>query len=66
MSVRRGWFDRIVACGLEGKGTTSLEKEGVRSVSVEEVGRLFVRKMGEKLEGVEGVKKISEVDVVGE
>ncbi|KAF2271070.1 lipoyltransferase [Lojkania enalia] len=30
------WFDRIVACGLEGKRATSFEKEGVKGKSVEE------------------------------
>lgn len=29
VSTDLGWFGRIVACGLEGKRATSLEKEGV-------------------------------------
>lgn len=37
------WFFRqIVACGLEGKETTSLEGVGVGGVGVEEVARGFV------------------------
>jgi lipoate-protein ligase B len=43
------WFDRIVACGLEGKRTTSFEKEGVRDVGVERVGKTFVAEMAERL-----------------
>ncbi|KAF2235358.1 lipoate-protein ligase-like protein B [Viridothelium virens] len=44
------WFERIVACGLEGKKTTSLEAEGVRGGIVEEVGRAFVEEMASRLE----------------
>jgi lipoyl(octanoyl) transferase len=54
------WFDRIVACGLEGKRTTSFEKQGVgreRYGSVADVGRVFVEEMAKRLEGVEGVEK---------
>jgi lipoate-protein ligase B len=29
------WFDRIVACGLEGKQTTSLQNEGVKRIKEE-------------------------------
>ncbi|KAF2192518.1 lipoyltransferase [Zopfia rhizophila CBS 207.26] len=43
------WFDRIVACGLEGKRTTSFEKEGVIGKSVEEVGKVFVEEFGKTL-----------------
>ncbi|KAF2421811.1 lipoyltransferase [Tothia fuscella] len=59
-----GWFDRIVACGLEGKGTSSLERLGVR-VGVEEVGRVFVKVMAEELEGVEWVEGVEGVEGVG-
>ncbi|KAL9095803.1 MAG: hypothetical protein Q9165_001800 [Trypethelium subeluteriae] len=44
------WFQRIVACGLEGKKTTSLEAEGVRGRSVEEIGRAFVEEMASRLQ----------------
>ncbi|KAF2867253.1 lipoate-protein ligase-like protein B [Massariosphaeria phaeospora] len=46
------WFDRIVACGLEGKKTTSFEREGVEGETVENVGKAFVEELGRKL-GVE-------------
>ena len=36
------WFSRIVACGLEGKKTTTFAEEAVRGKSVEEVGKTFV------------------------
>ncbi|KKY22034.1 putative lipoate-protein ligase b [Diplodia seriata] len=43
------WFDRIVACGLEGKRTTSFESEGVVGKTVEEVARLFAQNLSERL-----------------
>ncbi|USW50691.1 Putative biotinyl protein ligase (BPL) and lipoyl protein ligase (LPL), catalytic [Septoria linicola] len=60
-----GWFDRIVGCGLEGKRTTSLERQGVRvEGGVEEVAKRFVRFFGERLEGVEErAVRIGEEDV---
>lgn len=54
------WFDRIVACGLEGKRTTSFAKEGVVGQSVEDVGDEFVRGVAERLEGVDGVERIGD------
>ncbi|USP82679.1 putative octanoyltransferase [Curvularia clavata] len=57
------WFDRIVACGLEGKRTTSLEKEGCEGLSVEGVGRVFVDEVAERLVGVEGVERVGEEEV---
>jgi lipoate-protein ligase B len=56
------WFDRIVACGLEGKRTTSLEKEGVRGKSVEEVGNSFVEEFRERL-GIEGIERVDEKEL---
>ena len=54
-----GWFDRIVACGLEGKGTTSLKQVGVRPVpGLEEVADVFVGELGRGLEGVESVERV--------
>ena len=64
VSTEMGWFERIAACGLEGKRTTSLELEGVRSVSVEDAGGVFVRSIGEAMEGVDAVVKVDE-GVVG-
>lgn len=63
VSTDIGWFERIVACGLDGKRTTSLELQGVKGVGVEEVGEVFVQKMEEALEGVDGVVKIGEEDI---
>ena len=58
-STELGWYGRIVACGLEGKGTTSLEREGV-SAGVEEVGEVFVREMSDGLSGVDMVTRVDE------
>ncbi|KAF8538434.1 hypothetical protein BDD12DRAFT_741297 [Trichophaea hybrida] len=49
------WFDRIVACGLEGKEATSFVKEGVKGVGVEEVAGRWTRCVAERL-GVEVVQ----------
>ncbi|KNG44220.1 lipoyl transferase [Stemphylium lycopersici] len=57
------WFERIVACGLEGKRTTSLEKEGVKGADVEGVAKVFVDEVAERLGGVEEVEKVSEEEV---
>ncbi|KAH9841291.1 hypothetical protein Tdes44962_MAKER07794 [Teratosphaeria destructans] len=58
------WFGRIVACGLEGKGTTSLEKEGVEPVpAVDEVSQVLVQSLAEGIKGVEAIETITEADV---
>ena len=62
-STELGWYGRIVACGLEGKGTTSLEREGV-SAGVEEVGEVFVRVMSDGLSGVDMVTRVDEQKLV--
>jgi lipoate-protein ligase B len=56
------WFDRIVACGLEGKRTTSLEKEGVKGKSVEELGNSFVEEFGKRL-GIDGIERVEEKEL---
>lgn len=56
------WFDRIVACGLEGKGATSFVREGVVGVDVEEVGDRFVKAMAESL-GCDTIEKKSREDI---
>lgn len=56
------WFERIVACGLEGKRTTSFEREGVEE-DVESVGDVFVKEVASRLEGVEGVERVGEEEV---
>lgn len=57
------WFDRIVACGLEGKRTTSFEREGVTGKSVEMVGDDYVKEIAGRLLGVEGVGRVREEEV---
>lgn len=42
-------FDRIVACGLAGKTTTSLAAEGARGATVEQAERLFVEEFSRLL-----------------
>ncbi|KAK4950431.1 hypothetical protein LTR10_011412 [Elasticomyces elasticus] len=58
VSTELGWFRRIVGCGLEGKGTTSLEREGVKGVGVEQVGVEFVRQLVKGMSGIEGIEKV--------
>jgi lipoate-protein ligase B len=43
------WFDRIVACGLPDKSTTSMANLGVKT-SVSEVSRVFSQEMAKALE----------------
>lgn len=70
------FFGLIVPCGLEGRGVTSLEGEGVRGVGgVEVAGRFvdaFVGRLKNGGEGggkvgevIEGVDRITEEDVLG-
>jgi len=59
-----GWFKRIVACGLEGKGTTSLSRQAVEPVpSAEMVGSVFVEKLANELQAVEGVERVDSIGV---
>jgi len=61
------WFERIVACGLPEKEATSFEREGIRGVSVEEVGERFVRNLARGLVGRGGGDEEEfEVERVGE
>ncbi|KAH7078213.1 hypothetical protein FB567DRAFT_129978 [Paraphoma chrysanthemicola] len=57
------WFDRIVACGLEGKRTTSFEKEGVVGKSVEDVGTVFAEEVVKRLKGMESVERVGQEEV---
>ena len=57
------WFDRIVACGLEGKRTTSFAKEGVEGESVADVGSNFVQEIADRLQGVESVEMVGQEEV---
>lgn len=52
------WFGRIVACGLEGKRTTSFEREGVAGVEVKAASKVFVGEIGERL----GLDAVEEAD----
>lgn len=71
------WFFRqIVACGLEGKETTSLQGQGVNGVSIGEVADQFVQAFtrrinadfacgqGARGEGIDEVYKIQEKDLL--
>lgn len=58
------WFDRIVACGLEGKRTTSFEREGVTGKSVDEVAERYVSEIAGRLRGVEGVERAEVADLL--
>ena len=40
------WFDRIVACRIEGKGVTSLAEEGVMGKTLGEVASFWVDGLG--------------------
>lgn len=51
------WFSRIVACGLEGKRTTSFENEGVHGQSVDRVADAFVNQLAESLHGIDGIQE---------
>lgn len=53
-----------MACGLEGKRTTSLEREGVEGLSVQSVGEVFVEEVAQRLEGVDGVESVPEEEVL--
>lgn len=59
------WFGRIVACGLEGKGATCLERESIDVSELEDgkVGQMFVEEMAQRLHGVEGVMSIRKKEV---
>jgi lipoyl(octanoyl) transferase len=57
------WFDRIVACGLEGKRATSFAKMGVEGEDVESVGRKFAEEVASRLDGVDGVEMVEEEEV---
>lgn len=47
INTNLGYFMKIVACGLEGKGVTSLHAELGREVNMEEYKKLFLEKFAE-------------------
>ena len=54
-------FGRIVACGLEGKSVTWLEREGARSgLGVEEVASVFVDEFARGLGGIDKVSRLGQ------
>jgi len=58
------WFGRIVACGLEGKGTTNLREMGVEPVpAVDEVAMVFAKQFATHLQGIDEIKQVNEADV---
>lgn len=63
ISTNLWFFDRIVACGLEGKRTTSFEREGVKGQSVDDVAREYVREIAERLYGIDGVHSVDAQEV---
>jgi lipoate-protein ligase B len=57
------WFDRIVACGLEGKRATSYQMQGVEGQAVESVGSKFAEEVAKRLDGVEGIELVAQDEV---
>lgn len=57
------WFRRIVACGLEGKLTTSFEDQGLQGKTVGEVGNAFVEDFVTALDGVDTVERSSPEEI---
>jgi lipoate-protein ligase B len=57
------WFNRIVACGLEGKRATSFLKQGVEGQDVASVAIRFAEEVAQRLEGVEGVVSVDHDEV---
>ena len=58
------WFDRIVACGLEGKKTTSFANEGVAGVHEGKVAKALVEELAKRIEGVDEVFEVKEEAVL--
>ncbi|KAI9745298.1 MAG: hypothetical protein M1818_001578 [Claussenomyces sp. TS43310] len=61
------WFDRIVACGLEGKHVTSMvrQRPELIALGVDEVARTWVREFASAIGSEGGVVEINERDVMG-
>lgn len=58
-------FERIVACGLEGKTVTWLGREGAGDLSVDEVAGVFAREVASGLK-VDGVRMVTREEVEAE
>ncbi|KAL9054985.1 MAG: hypothetical protein Q9162_003840 [Coniocarpon cinnabarinum] len=59
------WFERIVACGLEGKHSTSLHELGQRSTTVNEVAYGFVDEL-RRLLMIDEAITVTEADILGD
>lgn len=57
-------WGRFVACGIEGRGVTSVRGEGGRVLGEEEVGRLWAGELARRI-GVEGVEVVGRGEVMG-
>ncbi|MCJ1370226.1 hypothetical protein MMC20_001438 [Loxospora ochrophaea] len=57
------WFDRIVACGLVGKKTTSFQRLGVQ-IQVAAVAKVMGQYFVKRLEDIEGIEIIDEKDLI--
>ncbi|EME38947.1 hypothetical protein DOTSEDRAFT_180972 [Dothistroma septosporum NZE10] len=69
LRTKMGWFERIVACGLEGKRVVNLEMvagKGEGDMEVEKVAEMFVRRFGEGLEGVNAIRRIGQEEAFGQ
>lgn len=65
VSTELAWFDRIVACGLEGKRTTSFAGLALQPLpSVDAVASAYVATMAAGLQGIDGVDSIDENELV--
>ncbi|KAF1824646.1 lipoate-protein ligase-like protein B [Dissoconium aciculare CBS 342.82] len=61
VSTELAWFDRIVACGLEGKRTTSMRDMGVLEPDVEVIAEQYVGIVANRLSGVEKTERIQDI-----
>ena len=53
-------FGRIVACGLEGKITTSMEEEGASCLTVESIGKDLVEEVATRMVGVDAIENMKD------
>lgn len=58
-------FERIVACGLEGKTVTWLSREGAGDVDVDGVAEVFAREVARGLK-VDGVQRVTREEIEAE
>lgn len=56
------WFDRIVACGIEGKSVTSLAEEGVHGETLRSVSSVWVDSFGQQVGAV--IRAIEEEELL--